>query len=155
MNMLKKVVMVIAFFCVVGSVAPIYAIDNLNLNRNQPIGYENLFHRMTRKLGRGICNTAFGALEIFIQTSKVQSEEGAIAAACGGIFRGVGHCLVREVVGVSEIITFPIPLPGCPNDPNDPDTTAAGYGPIVTPEWVIAPNTDYKNLVYPQTGVIN
>lgn len=155
MKKFKKALLALVLFGVIGSMVPAFGIDNLNLNRDNPVGYENLYNRICRKLGRGICNIAFGPLEIFMQASRVHFNDGALAAASYGVLQGVGYCLVREGCGIVELLTFPIPLPGCPNDVNDPNASAVGYGPILTPEWVISPATDYKNMVYSQTGIVN
>jgi len=155
MKQWKKALLAVILFGMIGAMVPSYALDNMTVDPNQPVGYENVFNRVTRKFGRGICNLAFGVLEIPIQMSKVQFNDGAIACASFGLFQGIGYFLVREGVGLVELLTFPVPLEGCPNDPNDPNQSASGYGPILTPEWVISPKNDYKSLVYPQTGIIN
>lgn len=104
-----------------------------------------------RKLGRGVANVAFGALELPITIFKVNSDENAIAAYTYGVFLGVARCLTREVVGAVEIVTFPIPLPGCKPYPYE---TGAGMGPILKPEWVIDLSTDPYNTFYSKTPII-
>ena len=49
----------------------------------------------------------------------------------------------REIVGVIEIATFFVPLPGCRPDPYE---AGWGYGPIMRPEWIITPDTNYYNM---------
>ena len=150
MKSFKKILIAIAALTVVGTV-PSYALD-MQLSQEQPEGYENLWSRMTRKLGRGISNVAFGALELPIRICEVNFNEGGFAACTFGVLSGVGYVVVREVVGVVEIVTFPVPLPGCPNDPLG---YGAGYGPILTPEWVITPETNYYNFVYTKGSFVN
>ncbi|MBQ6352408.1 MAG: hypothetical protein IJJ28_03980, partial [Lentisphaeria bacterium] len=58
---------------------------------------------------------------------------------------GVAYVIAREVVGVVDIITFPFPLPGCPNEV---DGYGWGYGPIMRPAWVVDADHDWWNFVY-------
>ena len=124
--------------------------ETFNTHPEEPMGYENLWNCISRKLGRGITNVAFGALEIPITIYNVNFEEGGIAALTYGAINSIGYFLAREFVGLFEIITFPFPLPNCPNDPVN--GAGAGYGPIITPEWVITPRTNLYNFVYPKTS---
>ena len=103
------------------------------------------------KLGRGIANCAFGPLELPMKWYDTTFEYGGIAGLTYGTLKGVVYVIAREVVGVVEIITFPFPLPGCPNDPMG---YGAGYGPILRPEWVITPETNYYNFVYSKGSLI-
>lgn len=87
-----------------------------------------------RKLGRGLSNTIFGFLEILIQPYKVgESEDGGIAACTYGLMKGITYFLGREAVGVVEIATFPMPLPGATKNKYE---TGWGYGPLMRPEWI-------------------
>ena len=80
-----------------------------------------------RKLGRGIANVLFGIVEVPNQITKAASEHGG-----GGIPYGIGKGFVRwfgrEVTGVYDVVTFPVPFP-------------KGYKPIMKPEF---PNEDYE-----------
>lgn len=105
---------------------------------------------IVRKLGRGVTNTALGALEIPIKIWDVNKSEGGIAAVTYGVFKGVAFCIGRELAGVAEVVTFPLPLPGCPSNP---EGTGWGYGPIMTPEWIIDPIHDPYGTVYDETQV--
>ena len=148
----KKILVAVAAITVMGT-ADVFAgagVD-MNLSQEEPEGYENLWNRMSRKLGRGVSNVAFGALELPIRIFEVNFNEGAFAAWTFGVISGVGYVVVREVVGVVEIVTFPFPLPGCPNDPMG---YGAGYGPILRPEWVITPETNYYNFVYSKGSLV-
>lgn len=102
--------------------------------------------QIVRKLGRGISNTAFGALEFPVTWYQVNFEEGGLAACTYGVLRGVVNVVIREVVGVVEIVTFFAPLPGCTDIPDCP---AWGYGPILQPEWILTPAQNKYNFVYP------
>ena len=154
MKQWKKIVLSIVFFAMIGGMTQALAIDNMNLSPDQPPGYENLWNRITRKLGRGICDVAFGVLEIPTFMSHVQFEDGNLAGATYGVIGGVGYFLVREGVGILELLTFPFPLPSSPNDPMDPNRSQWGYGPILTPEWILSPAHNDQNFFYPQTGVV-
>ena len=99
-----------------------------------------------RKLGRGISNVAFGALEVLIRAYDVNQEEGGIASVTYGVLDGVCMCVAREVVGVVEIVTFMIPLPGATGDEHI--TGEWGYGPLMRPEFVIDEDHDIYNIVF-------
>lgn len=97
------------------------------------------------KLSRGIANCAFGPLELPMKWHDVTFESGGIAGLTYGTLKGVAYVIAREVVGVVDIITFPIPLPGCPNER---DGYGAGYGPIMRPAWVVDVDHDWWNFTY-------
>ena len=59
--------------------------------------------------------------------------------------------IVREVVGIVEIVTFPIPLPGCSDVPDSP---AWGYGPILQPEWIVTPAQNKYEFIYPNQDTL-
>ena len=103
-----------------------------------------------RKLGRGIINAGFGVLEIPVKVYDVNREEGGLAAISYGTLKGIGFFVAREVVGVVEIATFPIPLPGATDSPNE---SGWGYGPWMHPEFVIGPDHDIYNIVYQDVPV--
>ena len=103
------------------------------------------------KLSRGIANVAFGALELPIQWWDVSNEMGGIAGITYGTLKGVCFILARVGVGVVDIVTFPFPLPNCPEDPSG---YGSGYGPIMTPAWVIDVSHDWQNFVYREEGII-
>lgn len=63
----------------------------------------------TRKLGRGISNTAFGVTEIIDSITSVNYAEGNSAAWGYGVVRGVGRFFARLGYGVYEIALFPFP----------------------------------------------
>jgi len=105
-----------------------------------------------RKISRGIANIGFGGLELPIQVYDVTKEEGGISGATYGVVKGVAYTVARILVGATEVVTFPMPLPGCPDDPRD---SGWGYGAIMRPEWVVDPEHNAYNIFYQDTEVIN
>ncbi|HBM15533.1 MAG TPA: hypothetical protein DD381_04200 [Lentisphaeria bacterium] len=99
-----------------------------------------------RKLGRGICNAVFGVFEIPIQVYETNQTTGGFAAWTYGLCKGVGRFVLRELVGVTEVVTFFMPLPGCSTQKYG---SGWGYGPLMEPEWVFDFDTDPYNTVYP------
>jgi len=81
-----------------------------------------------RKLGRGFSNLLFGIVEVPNQVTKATAERGGASGVTYGVGKGLFRWIGRELVGVYEIVTFPIPLP-------------KGYQPVMKPEW---PNEDYE-----------
>ena len=68
---------------------------------------------MVGKIQRGAVNVLTGVLEIPAQIQKEwEGSENGIRnktfATVGGVFKGIGMAVVREVGGVFEILTFPI-----------------------------------------------
>ena len=104
------------------------------------------------KLGRGIANVAFGPLEILIRGWDVTQELGGIAGINYGPLKGVAYCIAREVVGVIDIVTFPVPLPDCPEDP---EGFGAGYGPIMRPAWVVDIEHNAFNFVFDDSSIVS
>ncbi len=74
-----------------------------------------------RKLGRGCANLLFGVIEVPNQVTKATSDHGGAGIAYG-IPKGILRWFGRELVGVYEIVTFPVPVP-------------KGYQPVMKPEW--------------------
>jgi putative exosortase-associated protein (TIGR04073 family) len=105
-----------------------------------------------RKFGRGISNVAFGVLEIPIRAYDVNFEEGGIASVTYGTLKGIAYFVARECVGVVEIVTFPIPLPGTPDDPHD---VGWGTGPIMQPEWIVDTDHNAYNIVYQKSSTMD
>jgi putative exosortase-associated protein (TIGR04073 family) len=100
---------------------------------------------VARKLGRGITNVALGALEIPMRIYDVNEEEGGFAAVTYGVLKGICYFVAREVIGVVEIVTFPVPLPGATVDTHE---TGWGYGPLMRPEFVVDKRHDFYNVIY-------
>jgi len=74
------------------------------------------------KLGRGLAGMTTGFLELPGNIVAVNRDQGGAAAATVGFARGLGMIPVREVVGVYEFVTSPIPVP-------------RDYRPIIAPEY--------------------
>ncbi|MBR7121517.1 MAG: exosortase system-associated protein, TIGR04073 family [Lentisphaeria bacterium] len=108
--------------------------------------------RPMEKLGRGITNVAFSVLEIPMKWSEVSSEQGALAGLTYGTLRGVCYTVARIGVGVIDIVTFPFPLPDCPDDIED---VGWGYGPIMKPAWVVPVGDDWNNFIYEDDAIVN
>lgn len=85
-------------------------------------------HHALRKLGRGISNVLFGFVEVPNQITKTTATHGGAGGVTYGVGKGIVRWFAREVVGVYEILTFPIPAP-------------PGYKPVMQPEF---PNEDYE-----------
>ncbi len=81
-----------------------------------------------RKFGRGLANVLFGIVEVPNQITKVTSEQGGGAGATYGVGKGIYRWFGRELTGVYDIVTFPVPFP-------------KGYKPIMHPEF---PVEDYE-----------
>ena len=97
------------------------------------------------KLGRGIANVVFSPAELAIQIQTVKNRAGGIAGITYGPLRGVAFTLARIGVGIVDIVTFPFPLPDCPETP---EGFGPGYGPIMYPAWVIDVEHDWNNFVF-------
>ena len=85
-------------------------------------------HNALRKLGRGFANVLFGIVEMPNQCTKAVAEHGGAAGVSYGLQKGLFRWIGRELTGVYEIVTFPLPLP-------------RGYKPVMKPEF---PNEDYE-----------
>lgn len=110
-----------------------------------------ILDQIGEKLGRGIINVGFGPLEILIQPYDVANDKGALAALSYGVLRGVFFTVVREVLGVVDIVTFFMPLPGATWDPND---AGWGYGPYLRPAWVVDVDHNAFNFFYREQAVV-
>jgi putative exosortase-associated protein (TIGR04073 family) len=75
-----------------------------------------------RKLGRGFAAMTCGVMEVPGNMAKVTREQGPGYGFTLGFVEGLGMIVVRELVGVYEFVTAPIPVP-------------AGYKPIIRPEY--------------------
>jgi len=74
------------------------------------------------KLGRGIANIATCPIELPRTIEKVSLKDGYVAGATVGILQGVWRTVLRGVVGVFEVVTFPAEIP-------------EGFKPLITPEF--------------------
>lgn len=108
--------------------------------------------RPVEKLARGIANVAFSFVELPMQWTVVSREDGAIAGLTKGTLKGVCYVVARIGVGVVDVVTFPFPLPDCPEYPED---AGWGYGPIMRPAWVVPVGSDWNNFVYQDQSIVN
>jgi putative exosortase-associated protein (TIGR04073 family) len=77
------------------------------------------------KLGRGLANTLTGVFELPKNMGDESEANGVFAGLTTGAIKGLMDVLIRELVGIYEIATFPIPVP-------------AGYKPILEdPEYFL------------------
>lgn len=63
------------------------------------------------KLGRGLINTLTGMWELPVNILKTCKSEGAATGLTVGLVRGLVLGVYRTLVGVYEVVTFPIPAP--------------------------------------------
>ena len=110
------------------------------------------FRTSPGNLGRGVTNVAFGALELPLKMYEVNFEEGGFAACTYGSSTDSAMWWSVKSSAVVDIATFLVPLPGCRQDPNE---AGWGYGPIMRPEWIITPDKNYYNFVYPSSATMN
>lgn len=82
--------------------------------------------RVGRKLGRGAANVLTFPLELIRTPELVGRRDGYVSGSTVGLAQGVWHAVWRGVVGLTEVVTFLIPLP----DKN--------FGPLLRPEFVWA-----------------
>ena len=75
-----------------------------------------------RKFGRGLAGMTCGVLELPGNMAQETKKRGPAWGFTLGFVEGLGRIVVRELVGVYEFVTFPIPAP-------------AGYKPILKPEY--------------------
>jgi putative exosortase-associated protein (TIGR04073 family) len=68
----------------------------------------NYATQVVGKFGRGFANSTFGWAELFKNMVNEPHQKGWMYAPVGFV-KGVGHAVGRTVVGVAELVTFPIP----------------------------------------------
>jgi len=147
MRLLVKSLMVVSLVaCVMAFCVKLNAVDRDEDHRTSNQVAEGIGDNPFKKLGRGIVNIAFGVCEIPLKIYDTDKEYGGVAACSWGVLKGIGFFIIREVVGVVEVITFPMPLPGCVDNNRNPG--GWGYGPMMYPEWVIDEEHDPYNTVY-------
>ncbi len=98
-----------------------------------------------RKLGRGVCNTALGVCEVPLKVYDVNQTEGGVAAVTYGLFKGFAYFFAREGVGLAELLSFPVPLPGMTESPNE---GGWGYAPMIVPEFIFDTEHNPYNIIY-------
>lgn len=84
------------------------------------------------KLVRGLANVFLGFIEIPRNVHNTTEEESLLAGWTVGLGKGVGYTVLRMVVGLYEVVTFPFPVP-------------KDYVPVFEPDYVWhAPGPRYK-----------
>ena len=63
------------------------------------------------KLGRGAANILTGGVEIPKGFMDYYEKDGWISGATAGVCVGIFKAIGRSLVGIYEVITFPIPVP--------------------------------------------
>ncbi len=76
------------------------------------------------KLGRGIANIATGPGELLRTPEMVGRRDGYLSGMTVGILQGEWNALVRETVGVVEVLTWYVSFP------------KKGFEPLLSPEFV-------------------
>jgi putative exosortase-associated protein (TIGR04073 family) len=61
------------------------------------------------KLGIGIINAATGIIEIPKSMTVESQQEGIGMGLSVGLLKGLGNTLGRSILGVADVVTFPIP----------------------------------------------
>jgi putative exosortase-associated protein (TIGR04073 family) len=86
-----------------------------------------------RKLQRGFLNVALSPIEISNELSKEVKNDTLPPSWFAGLGRGSIYAVGRALVGIYEMVTFPIPYP-------------AKYKPVLQPEfaWQNLPSSDKK-----------
>jgi len=102
---------------------PMHAMAQIPVQEDAPGGNNAL-----RKLCRGFANVLFGIVEVPNQVTRTTAAHGGGAGVTYGVGKGFARWIGREVTGVYDVVTFPIPFP-------------RGYKPIMKPEF---PADDYE-----------
>ncbi len=79
-----------------------------------------LGHSAGDKLTRGVANTFQGILEVPRHVGNTTETQGLLTGVTVGLGKGLGYGVLRTLVGLYEVVTFPIPIP-------------EGYAPIIQP----------------------
>ena len=107
-----------------------------------------------QKLGRGCANIIFSPMELLMKPYDVAREEGNIAGITAGVFYGVCYTVARICVGVADVCTFFMPLPGCADNKYD---TGWGYGPMAFHDspWVVDVEHNWGNFFYDTEDMVS
>lgn len=105
------------------------------------------------KLGRGVANVIFSPMELLMKPYDTAQEQGNVAGITYGVFRGVCYTVARIGVGVADICTFFMPLPGCTDTPYD---VGWGYGPMAFREspWVVDAEHNWGDFFYESDSMV-
>jgi len=94
------------------------------------------------KFGRGIAACALGWLELPGNIYDEGTKNGWLMGATAGFGKGIGMTVVRTLVGVWDLVTFPIPAPDEYNSilkPDYPWGYFTGEGEVTVPATTAAP----------------
>ena len=61
------------------------------------------------KLGRGALNTVTCPFELVNQPKKMTDDKGILVGMTIGVFKGFMATFVRGIIGICEVVTFPLP----------------------------------------------
>ncbi|MFW5996612.1 MAG: exosortase system-associated protein, TIGR04073 family [Verrucomicrobiota bacterium] len=100
MSSLRKTVFTLAF---VGAIVASMNVSAANFTEDGGV-----IDNAANQLGRGISNVAFGIFEVPANIYETTKNEGDAAGATTGVLTGLLRFGTREVVGVFEIVTFPV-----------------------------------------------
>ncbi len=105
------------------------------------------------KLGRGVANVAFSPMELLMKPVDTAQTHGNVAGITYGVFRGVVYTVARIGVGVADICTFFMPLPGCTDNPYD---VGWGYGPMAFKDspWVVDAEHNWGGFFYSSDSLV-
>ena len=79
------------------------------------------------KFGRGITNIIMSPAEIIYQPMKMREDHNAMVSWIGGIPKGIVFFPVRLLLGVYDLITFPLPWPKSYGYWIEPETLVEGF----------------------------
>ncbi|MBI4372911.1 MAG: exosortase system-associated protein, TIGR04073 family [Candidatus Omnitrophica bacterium] len=79
------------------------------------------------KLGRGFTNIVMSPAEIVYQPMKMREEHNAMIAWTGGLLKGIVYFPVRLLLGVYDVVTFPLPWPDHYGYWVEPETLIEGF----------------------------
>jgi putative exosortase-associated protein (TIGR04073 family) len=94
------------------------------------------------KFGRGIAACALGWLELPGNIYDEGTKNGWLMGATAGFGKGIGMTVVRTLIGVWDLVTFPIPAPDEYNSilkPDYPWGYFTGEGEVTVPATTAAP----------------
>lgn len=63
------------------------------------------------KLGRGMTNILLAPLELISEPVTMAEDNNAVVSILGGVPKGIVFIPVRALLGVYDVVTFPIPYP--------------------------------------------
>ena len=87
------------------------------------------------KFNRGLVNILTAPLEYGVQFLDFAQDGGLVNGLFGGLFYGTTMTVARELSGVYDIVTFPVPLP-------------RGYAPWVEPDTPLEAIQNYYPSPY-------